>query len=144
MTGEKNKALVRRYVEAIHGGDLDGGENLLASDFVFHMPGTAVPLNRAAFRHLFLGLLAAFPDLSVTNEELIAEGSTVAGRWTTRGTHQGELWGIPPTGKQVTITSVDINRIADGRIAERWHEFDALGMMQQFGLIPSPEMAASA
>jgi steroid delta-isomerase-like uncharacterized protein len=139
MASEENKAIVRRYVEAIHGGNIDEGEELLASDFVFHMPGTPGPLNRESFRQLFTGLLAAFPDLAITNEGFVAEGDKVAGRWITNGTHQGELWGIPPTGRQVKITSMDINRIADGKIAERWHEFDALDMMRQLGVVPRSE-----
>ena len=139
MSAEENKALVRRYVEAIHGGNLDEGEEMLAPDFAFHVPGTPGPLDREGFRQLFTGLLAAFPDLAIANQELIAEEDKVAGRWITRGTHRGDLWGIPPTGKQVTITSIDINRIANGRIAERWHEYDALGMMQQLGVIPAPD-----
>lgn len=140
---EENKAIVRRYVETIHGGDIDEGEVLLAPDFVFRMSGTPEPLNRETFRELFLGLLTAFPDLAITNEDFIAEGDRVAGRWTTRGTHRGDLWSIPPTGRQVTITSMDINRIADGNIAERWHEYDALGLMQQLGVVPMPEQAGA-
>jgi steroid delta-isomerase-like uncharacterized protein len=143
VSTEENKALVRRYVEVIHEGNIDEGEELIAPDFAFHVSGTPDPLNSEAFRQLFAGLLSAFPDLAVTNEELIAEGDKVAGRWITRGTHQGELRGIPPTGKQVTITSMDINRITDGKIAERWHEYDALGMMQQLGVIPTPDSPAS-
>ena len=138
MSTEENKTLVRRYVEAIHKGNTDEGEELIAPDFAFHVSSTPGPLNREAFRQLFTGFLIAFPDLAVTNEELIAEGNKVAGRWTTRGIHQGELQGVPPTGKQVTITSMDINRINGGKIAERWHEYDALGMMQQLGVIPAP------
>jgi steroid delta-isomerase-like uncharacterized protein len=139
VSTEENKALVRRYVEAIHGGSLDEGEELLAPDFAFHVPGAPGPLDREAFRQLFTGFLSAFPDLAITNEELIAEGNKVVGRWITRGTHQGELWGIPPTGKQVKITSMDINHLADGKIAQRWHEYDALGMMQQLGVIPAAD-----
>src|SRR5918992_5180333 len=136
---EENKTLVRRYVEAIHGGSLEEGEELLAPDFAFHVSGTPGPLDGEAFRQLFAGFLSAFPDLAVTNEEFVAEGDKVAGRWTTSGTHQGELWGIPPTGKQVTITSMDINHLADGKIADRSHEYDALGMMQQLGVIPAAD-----
>ena len=138
MAFEENKVLVRRYVEAIHAGNIDEGEELLTSDFNFHMPGAPGPLNREAFRQLFTGLLAAFPDLVITNEGFVAEGDKVAGRWITSGTHQGELWGIPPTGKRVEITSMDINCIADGKMAERWHEFDALGLIQQLGAAPRP------
>ena len=136
MSTEENRAIIRQYVEAIHRGDLDEGEELLAPDFAFHVPGTPGPQNRESFRQLFTGLLSAFPDLTITNEELIAKGDKVAGRWVTRGTHQGELWGIPPTGKQVKITSIDMNHLTGGKIAKRWHEYDALGMMQQLGVIP--------
>jgi steroid delta-isomerase-like uncharacterized protein len=139
VSTEENKALVRRYVEAIHKGNMDEGEGLLAPDFAFHVSGAPGPLNSEAFRQLFAGLLTAFPDLAVTNEDLIAEGDKVAGRWITRGTHQDELWGIPPTGKQVKITSMDVNHLTGGKIAERWHEYDALGMMQQLGVIPVPD-----
>jgi steroid delta-isomerase-like uncharacterized protein len=143
VSTEENKALVRRYVEVIHKGNVDEGERLLAPDFAFHVSGAPGPLNSEAFKQLFAGLLSAFPDLAVTNEDLIAEGDKVAGRWITRGTHQGKLQGIPPTGKQVTITSMDINRITGGKIAERWHEYDALGMMQQLGVMPAPDSPVS-
>lgn len=143
MSIEENKALVRQYVEAIHRGDIEEGEELVAADFVFHISGSPAPLNRETFRTRFASLLAGFPDLSVASEELTAEGDLVAGRWTTRGTHLGDLWGIPATGERVTITSMDMNRIADGKIAERWHEYDTLGLMQQLGVIPTPTQAES-
>jgi predicted ester cyclase len=62
-------------------------------------------------------------------------------RITLRGTHQGEFMGIPPTGRQVTFTGIHISRVAGGKIAEEWGQFDALGMMQQLGVIPAPEQA---
>ena len=142
MSAEENKVLVRRYVELIHRGDLEGGEALVASTFAFHMPGMSQPLDREGFRQLFIGLRAAFPDITVTNDALVAEGDLVAGRWLTRATHLGDFQGIPPTGRQVAITSMDLNRIVDGRIAERWHEFDALGSLQQLGVVPAPAEAA--
>lgn len=80
----------------------------------------------------------AFPDLYGTIEDLIAEGDKVVTRITYRGTHQGEFMGIPPTGRPVTMTFTGINRIAGGKIAEGWVNFDALGMMQQLGVIPTP------
>jgi predicted ester cyclase len=84
---------------------------------------------------------AAFPDLHGTIEDQIAEGDKVVSRMTYRGTHQGELMGIPPTGKQVTMSFIGIHRITAGKVAEGWVNFDALGMMQQLGVIPSPERA---
>ena len=87
---------------------------------------------------LYLLLFAAFPDIQYTVEALLAEGDKVVVRWTARGTHTGELMGIPPTGKQVTVTGVNIGRVANGRIVEEWGEFDMMGMMQQLGVVPTP------
>ena len=87
--------------------------------------------------------LTAFPDLHFTIEELIAEGDKVAGRYTARGTHKGELMGIPPTNNAISLTVSEIYRIADGKITEHWVILDALGMMQQLGVIPAPGQAGS-
>ena len=78
----------------------------------------------------------AFPDLQVTLEELSA-GEKVVTRWTSRGTHQGELMGIAPTGRRIEVTAVGIWRVADGKISEAWMVYDALGMMQQLGIASS-------
>jgi predicted ester cyclase len=82
-------------------------------------------------------LRAAFPDLHQTIEEQIAEGDKVAYRWTARGTHLGELMGIAPTGNRVMFTGISIAHLAEGKIEEIWENYDALGMMQQLGVIPS-------
>ncbi len=73
----------------------------------------------------------------MTIEDVIASGDQVVTRWTARGTHQGELQGIPPTGKQVTVTGMTLARIENGQIVEEWNNFDQLGMMQQIGAIPA-------
>ncbi len=80
---------------------------------------------------------AAFPDAHITLEDTIAEEDKVASRWILRGTHQGELRGVPPTGKQVTVTEIGINRIAGGKFEESWVNFDVLGLLQQLGVIPA-------
>lgn len=79
---------------------------------------------------------AAFPDLSVTVDEVIAEGDWTYLRWHGSGTHQGQLMSIPPTGKPVQITGMDILKLEDGKIKERWAEVNALALMQQLGVIP--------
>jgi predicted ester cyclase len=84
-------------------------------------------------------LLPAFPDLNITIEDQIAEGDKVVTRWVGRGTQQGELQGIPPTGKQATTSGIAIDRIVSGKLVETWDQFDALGMMQQLGVVPTPE-----
>lgn len=81
---------------------------------------------------------AAFPDLRFTMEDVIAEGDMVTVHLVARGTHRGELFGVPPTGGQVTVEAMERYRIADGRVAEQWVVMDALGLMQQIGAIPAP------
>ena len=80
----------------------------------------------------------AFPDVQFTIEDIIAEGDKVVGRVTWRGTHQGELMGIQPTGKKVTVEGIDIIHFAGGKAVENWFSGDTLGMMQQMGAIPTP------
>jgi predicted ester cyclase len=80
----------------------------------------------------------AFPDLQVSLADELSSGEKVVTRWTSRGTHQGELMGIAPTGNRVEVTAVGIWRVAEGKIAEAWLVFDALGMMQQLGVVPEP------
>jgi hypothetical protein len=77
-------------------------------------------------------------------DDLIAEGETVVSRWTGRGTQHGELMGVAATGKQVTVTGVVISRFSGGKAAEDWKLTDTLGMMQQLGVIPTPELAVAA
>ena len=79
---------------------------------------------------------AAFPDMHLTAEDMIAEADKVVQRLTARGTHQGELMDIPPTGRQITVTAIEIFRLAEGKIAEQWVALDNLGLLQQLGVIP--------
>ncbi len=81
--------------------------------------------------------LTAFPDLHFTIEDIVAEGDTVVVRSTARGTHQGELMGIPLTGKQVAVSGISITRIANGKAVEEWFNGDDLGLLQQLGVVPA-------
>ena len=81
---------------------------------------------------------AAFPDLHTWSEGMVAEGDEVAVRWMAEGTQQGELLGIPPTGKQARFSGMSIFRLAEGKIAEQWEEWDKLDLMRQLGVMPSP------
>ena len=89
------------------------------------------------FRH-------AFPDTQFTVDERIVDGNRIAVRWMMRGTHQGEFQGIPPTGKAVTVTGIAIHRFAGNQIQESWDCYDALGLLQQLGVIPTPEQAGTS
>ncbi len=86
----------------------------------------------------------AFPDGRMTMDDIITEGEYSVIRMTFRGTHRGDFYGIPASGKPVVVTSIGIDRVVDGKITEGWGELDMLGMMQQIGAIPAPGQAAEA
>ena len=138
MSTEENKALVRRfYDEMFNKKNLTAINEFIDPNGVDH--GLPPGLSGIEGTRRFIGMyLAAFPDLHMTFEDLIAEGDRVVLRWTCRGTHQGELMGIPPTGRQVTVTGIEINRLAGGKSVEHWLNNDTLGMLQQLGVIPAP------
>ena len=86
----------------------------------------------------------AFPDIRLTVEDIFSEGDMVAARVAFRGTHRGEFQGIPPSGKQVAFTSIEVNRVVGGKVEEHRVELDLLGLMQQLGAIPEPEHSEEA
>jgi steroid delta-isomerase-like uncharacterized protein len=141
MSAEENKALARRELEEIFAakGNLDAAEEIYALNYVSHQPAGAEDISGlGAIKQFAARVREAFPDMEITIEDQIAEGDKVVTRFTSRGTHQGELWGIPPTGREVEVRSVSTNRIEGGKIAEHWTSADQLGMMQQLGLVERP------
>jgi steroid delta-isomerase-like uncharacterized protein len=139
MSAESNKALSRRLLEeAFNDGNLDVIDELVATDFVNHDAALPEPMiGPDAAKATIDGYRSAFPDLRLTIEEQIADDHGVATRWSARGTHQGDLMGMAPTGKEATVTGITIDRIVDGRIAESWTNWDTLGMLQQLGVVPA-------
>lgn len=138
MSTEQNKDLVRRfYEEVFNKKNLAGVDEFVDPQIIEHSLPPGLSAGSEGTRQ-FIGMyLRAIPDLHLTAEDLIAEGDKVTARITYGGTHRGELMGIPPTGKQATVTGIQIVRIADGKIAENWVEFDALGLLHQLGVIPA-------
>jgi steroid delta-isomerase-like uncharacterized protein len=141
MSTEANKAIARRFFEASDANDQVAFDALLAPDLVVHYPGAPGPLDRETFLQLANMMLAAFSDRQYTIDDQIAEGDKVATRVTWRATHRGDFQGLPPTGKQVAVSGISIERIKDGKIVERWVSFDQLGTMQQLGVMPAPGQA---
>ena len=141
MTTQDNKAIVQRWVDEVLNSrdvsDQSPAYELVATDFVGHFPGQPTLEGLEAYRQFGAQYFSAFPDLQIMPEDLIAEGDKVTMRYAWRGTHKGELMGIPPTGKQVVTSGISILRIANGKIAEQWDNFDNLGMLQQIGVIPT-------
>ncbi|HWZ20624.1 MAG TPA: ester cyclase [Ktedonobacteraceae bacterium] len=142
---EANKALASRfYEEGWNQGNLAVFDELLASNHVLHDPGFPEAIRGLeGFKQYYASYGSAFPGNQLTVEDYIAEGDTVVSRWTGRGTHEGDLMGIAPTGKQVTVTGISIQRIANGKIVEEWSNYDMLGMLQQLGVAPMPGQASS-
>jgi steroid delta-isomerase-like uncharacterized protein len=136
MSTEQNKALVHRFFEEFSTTIVD---ELYVADYIHHDPGLPPEMQRGrdAYKQLVTMFRTGFPDIKVTVEDLVAEGEKVVARWTWRGTNQGEFQGMPPTGKQVTGSGISIHRLASGKFAEAWVNFDTLGMLQQLGVIPA-------
>jgi steroid delta-isomerase-like uncharacterized protein len=135
---EQNKSLVRHFNEAFNASDLDKAVDVFAANAVIHNSGAADALNVEGFKQFGGVFRTAFPDGELTVEEMIVEGDKVVSRVTYRGTHTGDLMGIPPTGRPVTVSAMIIDQFADGKIVESWRLFDQMSMMQQLGLIPTP------
>src|SRR3712207_2511887 len=143
MTTEKNKAIARRFVEVLQEffrtGDADLMDSVLAENVVQHISGQPPEAQTLeGFKKHLLALPQAFPDVLFEAEILVAEGDMVAFRLSWTATHQGEFFGIPPTGTRATVTEMHMFRIDDGKVVERWAEWDALALMQQLGATSPP------
>jgi steroid delta-isomerase-like uncharacterized protein len=131
------KEIARRVAEDPWRGKLDEALELIGDGAVAHIAGSPEPLRgKDGFRQFVTTYLTAFPDGTITVDEQIAEGDIVASRWTGRGTNTGELMGIPPTGKQVTVEGISYARITGGEMLETWIIWDTLSLMQQIGAVP--------
>jgi steroid delta-isomerase-like uncharacterized protein len=134
---ERNKAVIRRFIEEVQNQkNWDVYDELNDPEFFNHSapPGMT---DREGSKQYLEGFLNAFPDFHFTIDDMIAESDQVVTKKTFTGTHEAEFGGIPPTGKKVRVTFVDIMRIRDGRITEHWNCINQLDFMQQLGVIPA-------
>ncbi len=138
MTPEEMKARARRIADELFSqGDLAVADEILTPDLIHHTPETHVEGSEGA-KQFVLALRRAFPDLSATVEDQVAEGDKLVQRIKWSGTHEGEFFGVPPTGKRVTAELMEIHSFgSDGKIAEHWSSMDQLGLLQQLGAIPA-------
>jgi predicted ester cyclase len=131
---EANKDLVRRSWATQNTDVLD---EVYIPDAIWHLPDQDIQ-GVAAFKQYLTPYLTAFPDLTVTIEDEIAEGDKVVQRFTLRGTHQGEVEAFgPPTGRQIELKGMTISRLEGGKIVEEWQAYANLSLLQQFGLVPT-------
>lgn len=139
---KENRAIARRYLEEVwNGRNPSLIDELVAEEFVDHHLPPELPPGPAGVKIWYNTAVSAFPDFHITLEDVIAEGDRVVTRFTFSGTHQGEFMGIPATGKQFSITGIAIARIADGKLVEWWENADVMSLMQQLGVLPTPETA---
>jgi steroid delta-isomerase-like uncharacterized protein len=135
---ENNKTIVRRLIEEVwNKGNLSVADELFTPNYEHHDPsspdfgrGPESEKKRATLYR------SAFPDLRLTIEDVISEDDTVMTRWSCNGTHKGDLSGIAPTGKHFTISGITVSRLSNGKVAESYVNWDALGLMQQLGVVP--------
>ena len=143
MSAEETKDVVRRFWGVWEEGNIGLVDELVAPDYVNHSPGIPdQPEGPEGIKAVVSMFRGGMPDLRVVIDDMIAEGDKVAVRYTLEGTHEGELFGVPPTGRRISIESVTIERVSGGKIREHWRVTDTLDMMQQLGAMPTPEHAA--
>ena len=132
---EKNKEFIQVFTDDFwNQHNIDAFEKYFTADFIYH-PADG-DLNGEQYKGLCQVYIAAFPDLHITTDDLIAEGDKVVKVWTANCTNKGDFMGIPATGKSIVVKGIEMFRISDGKIAELWASADNLGMMQQLGVIP--------
>jgi steroid delta-isomerase-like uncharacterized protein len=136
MAGEATTA--RRFVEEILStGDWSNAREILQPDVVMYHPSNPEPIRGLDAVQGFLGVFrTGMPDLALAVEDVAGDGDRVAVRWSARGTHTGEMFGIPPTSNRIDIHGISFLRFADGKIAEDWVEENTLSVLQQLGVVP--------
>ena len=143
-TPEENAVVVRRFYEGMNAHDVVSAARLFVEDVVHHNPLPGSPPGREGNERTMWALFAGFPDWGVEVEDAVAQGDRVAVRTTQRGTHEGEFFGIAPTGRQVEFQAMAVYRLEGGLIAEEWIEIDRLGLLAQLGVIDLPWTCSGA
>jgi steroid delta-isomerase-like uncharacterized protein len=132
------KEIDRQLLEEPWKGNIGVIDQFVDENYVGNDPSLPEPMRgKQGFKEFVQMYLSAFPDGSITADDQIAEGDIVATRWTARGTHQGELMGIAPTMKQVTVAGLSYTKFKNGKMVESWANWDTLGMLQQIGAVPA-------
>jgi steroid delta-isomerase-like uncharacterized protein len=134
MSAEENKAIMRRFWEVWEEGDIDRLDEMLAPDYVNHtLAAPDLPPGPEGVKEVIRMFRSGMPNLRVTIEDMIAEGDRVATRYALEGTHRGDLFGVAPTGRRLSIKSMTVERLSEGKIVEHWRVTDELDMMRQLG-----------
>jgi steroid delta-isomerase-like uncharacterized protein len=146
MSAEQDKAIVRRwYKDVFEKGNVAQANEVFTANCTLHDPSAPPggwPRGPEGARAIIATYRGAFPDVQFTLEDQLVDGDKVVTRWTARGSNTGEFMGMPPSGKKAVVQGIEIDRISNGKIAESWISFDALGLLQQVGAVPMPQSMA--
>jgi len=124
----------RVWIDGLNRGDVSVADAAFAPDCVVHLTGVADPIRGVgAWKDVIGGFLRAFPDIHFTMEDQVVDGDRVAFRWHATATHTGPLGAAPPTGKQIAVDGLIVDRVANGKVQERWEQWDQSLMLQQLG-----------
>ena len=136
---DANREIARRILDELFGqGRMETADELIAPEAIGHDPSLPEPARGPeGVKQAAAGYRAGFPDLRITLDDQFADGELVCSRWTAVGTNAGDFWGMSATGKQATVTGITIDRISGGRVVESWTNWDALGLLQQLGVVPA-------
>ncbi|HIK06414.1 MAG TPA: ester cyclase [Trichormus sp. M33_DOE_039] len=140
MLTEQNKAIVLQFYKAFDDRKIEQAVDLLANDFVAHLAGVTEPLDKKGFKQFGMSFYLAFSQGQHVFDQVIVSNDKVVtcGKFT--ATHLGEFQGLPPTGKQISLSIMHIDRVENGKIVEHWGQGDALGLMQQLGIVFLPSL----
>lgn len=142
MSNEQNKSTARRwFTDIIAQGQLGVADEIFAANHVIHDPHgppNGWPEGPEGLKMVASVFGGGFRDWDIVVEDQIAEGECVASRWVASAINSGPVMGMPPTGRTVHVTGVNVARFAEGKIAESWFNFDMLSLLQQLGAIPAP------
>jgi len=140
----RNAELSRRIFEDVwNRKNLSAVDDIISADYVHHDANSPAATGIDGYKQFVTYYMSAFPDAQFTIHDAFTDGENEVTRWTVTGTHEGELAGIPRTGRRFSVTGISIGRIANGKIAESWNSWDALGMMQQLGVVPEAKARAA-
>jgi steroid delta-isomerase-like uncharacterized protein len=141
----RNAEFSRRIFEDVwNRKDLKAIDDIIAADYVHHDANSPAATGIDGYKQFVSYYMNAFPDAHFTIEDAFTDGENEVTRWTVTGTHEGELAGIPRTGRRFTATGISIGRIDNGKITESWNSWDALGMMQQLGIVSAEAKGRAA
>ena len=136
---DSNIAVIRKYWQGFNDHNLTVWDEVCTDDFINHDPGLPTPdVNLTVIKQTIGAMLAAFPDMQSSEDDIVADGDKVAVRRTMRGTHKGDFMGIPASGKSVAFSGVWLAHMSGGKLKEQWVYFDVMGLLRQLGAIPEP------